>query len=186
MPEQSRSASRSSVITHDPPRDPSGGSGATRPPDGDSPLPGRASAGEIALRPRCPYLSGRPPHGSFHLAPSGVNVCYAQPRQEKPYSHVSKETQAARCFGGTEPFERCPDYEHAHIQEIPLPIFERHSTTRPAVAGAGALVHRRRVKRRHRRSHLQRWLKENGRSTLICAGWVVLALAAFTLLLRSL
>src|SRR5262249_12525216 len=124
-------------------------------------------------------------HGSFHLSPSGVNVCYARPRQEKPYSQVSKETQAARCFGGTEPFERCPDYERARTQEIPLPVFDRHGTARPVVAGAGAPVQRRRVKRRHRRSLLQRWLKENGRSTLICAGWVILALAAFTLLLRS-
>jgi hypothetical protein len=35
------------------------------------------------------------------------------------------------------------------------------------------------------RSPLQRWLKENGRAALICAGWVVVALLAFSLILRS-
>jgi len=190
MPEQTRSASRSSVSTLSPPRETPGGTGAgtARRPSADEPDSGDPSSQETALRLKCPYLAGRPPHGSHHVWPSGVNVCYARPREEKPYGQVSKETQAARCFCGTEPFERCPDFERAHAREIALPVFAGHAPERPSAAaesGAGRQLRRKRVKHRHRRSPLQRWLKENGRAALICAGWVVVALLAFSLILRS-
>jgi hypothetical protein len=142
---------------------------------------------EPGARPRCPYLAGRPPHGSYHLWPSRVNVCYARPREEKPYGYVDKETQAARCFCGKEPFERCPDYERARADAIALPIFDGRNPEQLPASGAGEAgrqVRRRRVKRRHRHSPLQRWLKENGRTTLICAGWTLLALIALSLILR--
>jgi hypothetical protein len=121
------------------------------------------------------------------MGPSGVNVCYARPREEKPYGGVSKETQAARCFRGTEPYEQCPDYERARAREIALPVFSGNAPAQPITAEARAprrRVRRERVKRRQRRSPLQQWLKENGRSTLICAGWTILALVAFSLILR--
>ena len=190
MSEQSRSASRSSVSTLSSPREIPGGTGAgtARQTSADDPGPGDLSTPETALRLKCPYLAGRPPHGSHHLWPSGVNVCYARPREEKPYSQVSKETQAARCFCGTEPFERCPDFERARAREIALPLFGGHAPERPGAAaesGAGQPLRRQRVKHRHRRSPLQRWLKENGRATLICAGCALVALLAFSLILRS-
>src|SRR5436190_2090263 len=149
MSEQSRLASRSSIITLDPPGERSGGTGATPRPTVENPQQRRARAGEVALPLRCPYLAGRPPHGCFHLWPSSINVCYARPREEKPYSTVSKETQAARCFGGTEPFEHCPDHKRARVREIALPAFDVPPAARPRAAGAGAPVHRERVKRRH-------------------------------------
>jgi hypothetical protein len=115
-----------------------------------------------------------------------VNVCYARPREQKPYGHVSKETQAARCFCGTEPFERCPDYERAQSRGIPLPVFDGLTAPLPDTAASSAPGRPvQRVKRRHRRSPFRHWLKENGRSTLICAGWIVFALAVFALFLRS-
>jgi hypothetical protein len=117
--------------------------------------------------------------------PSGLNVCYARPREEKSYGGVSKETQAARCFCGTEPFERCPDYERAREQKITLPVFDGQPLE-PPTAAERAPRRRERVKRRHRRSPLQHWLKENGRSAVICAGWTILALIAFSMVLRSL
>jgi hypothetical protein len=147
-----------------------------------------SSVSTVPPQARCPYLAGRPPHGSYHMGPSGVNVCYARPREEKPYGGVSKETQAARCFCGTEPYERCPDYERAHAREIAFPVFTGSAPAQPITAEERApqrRVRRERVKRRHRRSPLQQWLKENGRNTFICASWTILALAVFSLILRS-
>src|SRR5687767_6973010 len=48
---------------------------------------------EIHPEQKCPYLAGRPPHGSYHLWPSGVNVCYARGADGRTYGHASKETQ---------------------------------------------------------------------------------------------
>ena len=190
MSRQSRSASRSSAPTPIPPHETPDGAcaGATLQPGLDDPDQEPERSPENSPPLKCPYLAGRPPHGSFHLWPSGVNVCYARPREEKPYGHVNKETQAARCFCGTEPFERCPDYERAGTNGIALPVFDGHTEAQPDPAeasAAGRPVQRKRVKRRHRSSPLQRWLKENGRSTLICAAWVIAALLAFSLILRS-
>src|SRR5712691_3814599 len=103
MSKPSTSASQSSVTTL--PRPPKN-LGSPGEPDAEANAgPGvddldRATerALEILPRAKCPYLAGRPPHGSHHLWPSGLNVCYARPREDKPYGGVSKETQAARCF----------------------------------------------------------------------------------------
>src|SRR5437762_1611060 len=123
MPEQATSASGSAVITLPPSLEAPAAIGAGTPPRPGGDDPGRRieSTQESSPRLKCPYLAGRPPHGSHHLWPSGVNVCYARPREEKSYGQVSKETQAARCFCGTEPFEHCPDYERARAREIALP-----------------------------------------------------------------
>jgi hypothetical protein len=188
MSEQSQTASQSSVSTLPPSPSTTGVAVTLDRPRQDDANRAPEHRSETPIRPQCPYLAGRPPHGSHHQWPSGLNVCYARPREQKPYGHASKETQAARCFSGTEPFDRCPDYERAQAGGIALPVFDGQPTSPSGRADSrtsGNPVQRKRVKRRHRRSPMQTWLKENGRSTLICTCWVILALAAFALLLRS-
>jgi hypothetical protein len=187
MPEQSQTASRSSVGTLAPARLTPEGTGTADRADPENADRAPEHGPETPFRLQCPYLAGRPPHGSHHQWPSGVNVCYARPREQKPYGHMSKETQAARCFSGTEPFDRCPDYERAQASGIALPMFDGRPIQRPSQGESrspGNPVQRKRAKRRHRRSPLRAWVKENGRTTLICAAWVALALAGFALLLR--
>jgi hypothetical protein len=188
MPEQSQTASRSSVGTLAPPWPTPGGTGTVDRADPETADCAPEHGPETPVRPQCPYLAGRPPHGSHHQWPSGLNVCYGRPREQKPYGQVSKETQAARCFSGTQPFDCCPDYERAQAGGIALPMFDGRPVPRPSQGESGSPgnpVQRKRVKRRHHRSPLRTWMKENGRTTLICAGWVALALAVFALLLRS-
>src|SRR5262245_37792530 len=55
-----------------------------------------------AVPQTCPYLAGRPPCGTHHLFPSGTNVCWADRGDSKPYRTVSRDTQAAYCFNGSE------------------------------------------------------------------------------------
>src|SRR5436309_2753380 len=73
---------------------------------------------------KCPYLAGRPPCGTHHMFPSGTNVCWASPGEEKPYRGVSHDTQESRCFGGPEGQAGCERYQHAVAQALPLPRFE--------------------------------------------------------------
>jgi hypothetical protein len=144
-----------------------------------------APGAEIPLDRKCPYLAGRPPHGSYHLCPSGANVCYARATGEKPYGRASKETQESRCFCGEQRFGCCPDYEQARARGVPLPIFEASGPSSTRSGAAVRTLRRHRVKQRRRRSALRRWLESSGKITLICACGVLLALAVFCLLLRS-
>src|SRR4051794_22337354 len=73
---------------------------------------------------KCPYLAGRPPHGSYHLWPSGINVCYARGSDDKPYGQAIKETQQSQCFCGPGVYERCGDYQTAQTRGVPLPVFD--------------------------------------------------------------
>ncbi len=135
---------------------------------------------------KCPYLAGRPPHGSYHLWPSGVNVCYARGEGEKPYGHMGKETQRSRCFCGPEVFEQCADYERAQTGGVALPVFDGTGPSMDRVSAAPLRNARReRVKRRRQRSVIKEWLQSSGRTTLVCACWVILALVSFWLVLRS-
>jgi hypothetical protein len=87
------------------------------PGDGEAGLP-------MAGFQKCPYLAGRPPCGTHHLFPSGTNVCWASPREEKPYRPVSREMQADRCFAGAEGLAVCERYQQALAEALPLPRFE--------------------------------------------------------------
>jgi hypothetical protein len=73
---------------------------------------------------KCPYLAGRPPCGTHHLFPSGTNVCWASPGEEKPYRGIRHETQESRCFGGPEGQAGCERYQQAVARALPLPRFE--------------------------------------------------------------
>src|SRR5438270_311669 len=89
-----------------------------RSPRGDS-MPDAA----VDPEQKCPYLAGRPPHGSYHLWPSGINVCYARKTGDKPYGHADKETQQSQCFCGAALYGRCADYQGAATRGVPLPVF---------------------------------------------------------------
>lgn len=78
----------------------------------------------IAGFQKCPYLAGRPPCGTHHLFPSGTNVCWASPGEEKPYRAISRELQADCCFGGAAGLAECDRYQHALAEALPLPRFE--------------------------------------------------------------
>jgi hypothetical protein len=137
---------------------------------------------------KCPYLAGRPPHGSHHLWPSGVNVCYARGSDNKAYGPASKETQQRQCFGGGAVFERCADYERAQARGVALPMFDGSgpSSHRGGSAASTRQVRRERRKRRRRRSALQKWMESSAKSTFVCACWVVLALVAYWVVMRHL
>lgn len=79
---------------------------------------------------KCPYLAGRPPCGTHHLFPSGTNVCWAGPGEEKPYRTISRETQRDHCFGEPDGPRACDRYRRAVADALPLPHFE----SRPASA----------------------------------------------------
>lgn len=142
---------------------------------------------EKSAEQKCPYLAGRPPHGSYHLWPSGVNVCYARGADGRAYGHASKETQQDHCFGGTGVYERCESFQRAHAGSIPLPMFDGAgpSTARGGPAAPTRHAERRRVKRRRRRSRLREWRESGAFSTCVCACWILLALVAFWLVLRT-
>jgi hypothetical protein len=138
---------------------------------------------------KCPYLAGRPPHGSYHLWPSGINVCYARGTDDKPYGQAIKETQQSQCFCGATVYERCADYQAAQSRGVPLPIFagtgpgsERGGHAGPAHPAGRE---RQRVKRRRRRSAFQKWKESSAASTFVCACWILLAIVAYWLVARS-
>src|SRR5438067_989428 len=112
-----------------------------------------------AVIPKCPYLAGRPPHGTYHMWPSGVNVCYARTAGDEPFGGVGKDTQDGRCFCAAEVYEQCPDFEQARAQNIALPVF---AGAHPATAAPGGSIaperrHRRERHKRRRRSRAQKW-----------------------------
>jgi hypothetical protein len=82
--------------------------------------------------PKCPYLAGRPPCGTHHLFPSGTNVCWADPGEGKPYRAISRDTQSAHCFGGSDGPSGCDHYRQAVANARPLPQF----ASRPASASS--------------------------------------------------
>lgn len=157
---------------------------------GASPDPGASenSMPEHTAPPqKCPYLAGRPPHGSHHLEPSGVNVCYARTREAKPYSRVSQETQTTRCFRGGEVYERCADFESARERRLALPVFDGKIPAADASAGTEAPrreIRRERMKRR-RRAPLRAQLAILSQSRFACVCWLLLMAAAFWLMRRS-
>jgi hypothetical protein len=136
---------------------------------------------------KCPYLAGRPPHGSYHLSPSGANVCFARASEEKPYGRVSKETQATRCFGG-DGYERCTDFASASERHLELPVFAGKAPS-PGTNAEGEAprrsVRRERLKRRHRRAPSRKWLANLGQSTFACLCWILLMAVAFWLVRRT-
>jgi len=142
-----------------------------------------------APQQKCPYLAGRPPHGSLHLWPSGINVCFAQANEEQPYGRVSKEVQAARCFRSDTVYGCCPDFESARERNLELPVFAVKAPN-PGVNAAGEAprryVRRERLKkRRHRGTPLRTRLANLGQSAFACACWVLLMIVAFWLVRRT-
>ena len=81
---------------------------------------------------KCPYLAGRPPCGTHHLFPSGANVCWAATGEAKPYSGISRETQASHCLRGPEGQDGCEQYRGAVAAGVPLPQFERPPAGAPS------------------------------------------------------
>jgi hypothetical protein len=140
-----------------------------------------------AAIPKCPYLAGRPPHGTYHMWPSGVNVCHARSVGDEPFGHVSKDTQDSRCFCAAEVFEQCPDFQSARSRNISLPVF---GGSHPATAVPGRQAeperrHRRERHKRQRRSRAQKWWDKNRGALFVSACWLVLAAVAFWLVWRS-
>lgn len=142
---------------------------------------------DIHPEQKCPYLAGRPPHGSYHLWPSGVNVCYARGVDGRAYGHTGKETQHSQCFCGAEAYEGCDDFQRAQELGTALPVFEGTgpSSHRGGHAAPSKGRKRERVKRRHRDSPFQKWVKSSAASTFVCACWILLALVAYWLVKRS-
>lgn len=141
-----------------------------------------------APQQKCPYLAGRPPHGSHHTWPSGVNVCFARASEEKRYGRVSKETQATRCFCGSEVYRRCADFESARERNLELPIFDGKTPDEGTGANAEPLhrhVRRERMKRRRRRTPVRARLATLGQSPFACLCWILLMAVAFWLVRRT-
>jgi hypothetical protein len=92
----------------------------------------RAAAPPMQGFQKCPYLAGRPPCGTHHMFPSGTNVCWAEPGEEKPYRTLSRETQDLHCFAGTEAQSGCERYQRAVTAALPLPRFELPRADRAA------------------------------------------------------
>jgi hypothetical protein len=137
---------------------------------------------------KCPFLAGRPPHGSHHMWPSGVNVCYARPREAKPYGPVSKETQTARCLCGSDAYEGCSDFASARERGLELPVFGGPASGRPARESEEAPrrgVRRERHRRRHRRSSIGLWLAKYSQSPLACVLWLLLMALTVWLAVRT-
>jgi hypothetical protein len=105
---------------------------------------------------KCPYLAGRPPHGTYKLWPSSINVCYGRPQGGKTYGQVSKETQERYCFAGEGTFCRCADYERALSASVAPPQFGRALTSEDPANKEGDMrrVRKRRRKKRHSHSQL--------------------------------
>jgi hypothetical protein len=89
--------------------------------------PAGAAAGiepSVAGFQKCPYLAGRPPCGTHYLFPSGTNVCWAEPGDDKPYRGISRDTQSTHCFSGPDGPSECQRYRRAVAEARPLPRFE--------------------------------------------------------------
>jgi hypothetical protein len=137
---------------------------------------------------KCPYLAGRPPHGSYRMEPSGANVCFARASEEKRYGRVSKEAQATRCFCGGEVYERCHDFASAREHHLELPMFAGKAPGPETNAEGEAprrSVRRERAKRRHRRVPSRKWLANLSQSTFACICWILLMVVAFWLVRRT-
>ena len=121
---------------------------------------------------KCPYLAGRPPCGTHHLYPSGTNVCWADPGAEKPYRAISRDTQSAHCFGGSDGLSGCDRYRQAVAHARLLPHFDSRPASVSPRLDPGA-----RPRRSPRRSETAApWLRH--------AAWLVpLGLTALLLLL---
>jgi hypothetical protein len=91
---------------------------------------------------KCPYLAGRPPCGTHHMFPSGANVCYACPSENKPYRSQSRQTQELHCFGGTEGVAGCEPYQRAVAEALPLPRFDQPWTGKLAGEAGTRPAHR--------------------------------------------
>jgi hypothetical protein len=162
-------------------------------PETIAPVPNadvRSQSLEIAttsLQHKCPYLAGRPPHGTYHLRPSGSNVCFARPTGTEQYGPVSKETQDQRCFCTDRVYETCPDFERARAQEIPVPTFGSPAMLHHATGSVPGVRHDR-IKRRHRhrRSRSRHWWQQNLKLILIVSYWLLIAGAACWVIWRSL
>ena len=129
---------------------------------------------------KCPYLAGRPPCGTHHLFPSGTNVCWASPREEKPYRAISRETQAERCFGGSEGLAGCDRYQQALAEALPLPRFE---PPRPESASEASWV----IPDEHRPRRRRREEEQRRARLMFYASWaapLILSLLLLGLLFR--
>jgi hypothetical protein len=99
---------------------------------------------------KCPYLAGRPPHGTYKLWPSSINVCYGRPGDEKRYGHVGKDTQERQCFGGEGVYCECSHYQNALATSVAAPEFGRAVQPEEPVSTNDPM---RRVKKRRRKKH---------------------------------
>jgi hypothetical protein len=136
---------------------------------------------------KCPYLAGRPPHGTYHLRPSGSNVCFARSTGSEPYGPVSKETQDRRCFCTAMVYESCPDFERARAQEIPVPTFGSPAIQSPEAAVVpGGRRARVKSRHRHRRSRSRHWWHQNFKMVLMVAYWTLIAVASCWVVWRTL
>jgi hypothetical protein len=168
-------------------RQPSEGEDQRSPGAPHAPGPDELQLTTDGLPRKCSYLAGRPPHGSYHMWPSGVNVCYARPREEKPYGPVSKETQTSRCLCGSEVYEECADFASARERGLELPVFggEGSDHARAEEERPRRRVRRERHKRRHGRSSMALWLAKYSQSPLACGFWVLVIGATLWLALHA-
>jgi hypothetical protein len=101
---------------------------------------------------KCPYLAGRPPHGTYKLWPSSINVCYARASEEKSYGHVGKETQGGRCFAGESAYCECSDYQRVITIGLAPPEFGQAIKEVAAVPDDSPVKRVRKRRRKKRRS----------------------------------
>lgn len=180
MPEETRSEAAPPSVGHPPAEGADSSTDIFRPAAATTAAdhPPHRSADSPTIH-KCPYLAGRPPYGTYHLWPSGVNVCYARAASEQPYGHVSKETQDQLCFRAAEVYERCADHARARARDQAPPTFGG-AAPRGAAEGAEVTgVRRERVRRRRRRSPVRRWLEHNGKAALTSACWLLFAAIAY-------
>ena|SRR5438105_2984523 len=140
---------------------------------------GEIEVNEQSATAKCPYLAGRPPHGTYKLCPSNLNVCYGRAQDSKRYSQVSKETQAQHCFGGDVNFGQCPDYQRAEATAIAPPDFGRVVTD--TMVGS---VHR--VRKRRKNGHRRRRISLKAiLSALTCLVLLGAAIIVVVLVMRK-
>jgi hypothetical protein len=99
---------------------------------------------------KCPYLAGRPPHGTYKLWPSSINVCYGRLSEGKSYGPVSKNIQERQCFGGEGIYCECDDYQKALAISIAPPEFGRAMIPTEESSGEEPV---KRVRKRRRKKH---------------------------------
>jgi hypothetical protein len=131
---------------------------------------------EQSAEAKCPYLAGRPPHGTYKLCPSHLNVCYARAQGNKSYGQVSKETQTLICFGGGDVHRQCPDLQRAEAASVMPPKLGH--TTQVTTEETVRRVRKRRSKKRrwYRRIALKPILTGLTFVTLLCATIFVVTL----------